>query len=147
MEKQQFKIAINASRGKVWDTLWGKDTYPQWTAPFSPGSDVFTDWKKGSKVIFGDGSGNGMVSRIAETIPNEFMSFEHLGEVKDGVEDTESEKVKAWAGSHENYTLKTLDGTTEVTVDMDINEEFAEMFKDIWPKALAIVKELSEKGQ
>ncbi|MCF8449677.1 MAG: SRPBCC domain-containing protein [Taibaiella sp.] len=146
MEKHQFQILINAPREKVWEILWGKDTYPQWIAPFSPGSNVFTDWKKGSKVIFGDGSGDGMVSRIAETIPNEFMSFEHLGEVKDGVEDTESEKVKAWAGSHENYTLKTVNGGTDVTVDMDISEEYAEMFKNIWPNALAVLKELAEKG-
>jgi uncharacterized protein YndB with AHSA1/START domain len=146
MEKQQFKITINASREKVWEMLWGKETYPQWTAPFSSGSDVFTDWKKGSKVIFGDGSGNGMISRIADTIPNEFMSFEHLGEVKNGVEDTESERVKEWAATHENYTLKTIADSTELTVDMDFKEEFAEMFKDIWPKALAVLKELSEKG-
>jgi hypothetical protein len=146
MEKHQFQISINAPREKVWEILWGKDTYPQWTAPFSPGSDVFTDWKKGSKVIFGDGSGNGMIACIADTIPCEFMSFQHLGMVNDGVEDTESEKVKEWAGSHENYTLKTVGGSTEVTVDMDISEEYAEMFKNIWPNALAVLKELAEKG-
>lgn len=146
MEKHQFQISINAPREKVWEILWGTDTYPQWTAPFSPGSNVFTDWKKGSKVIFGDGSGNGMIARIADTIPSEFMSFQHLGMVNDGVEDTVSEKVKEWAGSHENYTLKTVGGSTELTVDMDISEEYAEMFKNIWPNALAVLKELAEKG-
>jgi hypothetical protein len=36
------------------------------------------------------------------------MSFEHLGEVKDGVEDTESEKVKAWAGDMKIISFRKL---------------------------------------
>ncbi len=145
MNRQQFKTTINASREKVWRILWDDATYRQWTSAFHPGSHAVTDWKKNSKVIFGDGTGNGMVSRIEENIPNEYMSIEHLGELKDGVEDTTSDRVKQWAGAHENYTLKDINGTTELTVDMDLTEEFAEMFREIWPKALAKVKELAEK--
>ena len=86
-----------------------------------------------------------MVSQIDENIPNRFMSFKHLGEVRDGMEDTTSEKVQDWAGATESYTLNENNGKTEVIVDMDLNEEFAEMFKNIWPKALNNLKELAEK--
>lgn len=144
MEKQEFKIAIDAPREKVWNVLWADDTYREWTSPFSPGSHAETDWKKGSKVLFLDGKGMGMVSTIAENIPNEYMSFEHRGVVKDGIEDTESEEVKKWAGAHENYTLKNVSGKTELVVDMDINDEYKDMFTEIFPKALQKVKELSE---
>jgi hypothetical protein len=72
------------------------------------------------------------------------MSFEHLGEVSDGVEDTSSDKVKEWAGAKENYTLKKLDGKTELSIDMDINEEYRDLFAKLWPKALENVKRLSE---
>jgi hypothetical protein len=85
-----------------------------------------------------------MLSRIAENRPNEYMSIEHLGEVKDGVEDTSSERVKDWAGAHENYTLKKVNGKTELIVDMDITEEFKEMFSKMWPVALDNLKRLSE---
>ena len=34
-----------------------------------------TDWKKGSRAIFGDGKGSGMVSEIEEVIPNQFLSI------------------------------------------------------------------------
>src|SRR5687767_9008114 len=108
MEKQQFKTTINAPREKVWTMLWGKDSYRQWTAPFAEGSSAETDWKKGSRVLFLDGKGNGMIARIEENIPNEYMSIEHIGEIINGVEDTESAKVKEWAGAHENYTLKSV---------------------------------------
>ena len=95
-------------------------------------------------MIFTDGKGSGMVSRIAENKPNEFMSIEHLGMLKDGVEDTTSDAVKAWAGAHEDYTLKKINGKTELNVDMDVNEEYKDMFSTMWPKALQNVKELAE---
>ncbi|MVT12416.1 SRPBCC family protein [Chitinophaga tropicalis] len=145
MEKRQFKTSINASRQHVWELLWGKDSYPEWTSVFAEGSHAETDWQKGSKVLFLDGQGRGMVSRVEENIPNEFMSFEHLGEVTDGKEDTVSEKVKQWAGAHENYTLRTVDGGTELVVDMDVAEEFEEMFSEVFPKALNKLKTMAEK--
>jgi hypothetical protein len=55
------------------------------------------------------------------------------------------EKETEWAGALENYTFKDIGGKTEVLVDMDSNEEFEEMFQDIWPKALQKLKELAEK--
>jgi uncharacterized protein YndB with AHSA1/START domain len=146
MERQQFRISINAPREKVWDVLLGTDTYPQWTAPFAEGSSVKTDWKKGSKTLFLDGQGSGMVSEIAENIPNEFLSIRHLGEIKDGVEDLESEEVKEWAGSLENYTLKAVEGNTELTVDIDINDAFKDYMLKTWPLALGKVKEMSENN-
>jgi uncharacterized protein YndB with AHSA1/START domain len=147
MEKKEFKITINAPKEKVWNILWGDDSYPAWTSVFAEGSRVETDnWKKGSKVLFLDGKGSGMVSTIAENIPNEFMSFKHLGEVKEGVENIASETVKEWAGALENYTLKSTNGKTELTVDMDISEEYMDYFMKTWPKALEKVKELAEKN-
>lgn len=146
MEKLNFKIQINAPRGKVWQVLFDDQTYRKWTEPFMAGSYAVTDWQKGSKALFLSPDKNGMVSRIAENIPNEFLSIEHLGFVSKGVEDTESEKVKQWAGAMENYTLKESNVGTELFVDMDSNEEFKKMFSDIWPKALQKVKELSESN-
>ena len=146
MENKQFKIEIAAPREKVWKILWGDKTYFAWTSVFAEGSRAETDWEEGSKVLFLDGKGEGMVSTIAQKISNEFMSFKHLGMVKNGVEDLNSEQVKDWAGALENYRLKTLDGKTELVVDMDMTEEFKDYFINTWPKALDKVKELAEKN-
>lgn len=147
MEKLKFNITIDAPREKVWQTLWNDDTYRAWTSAFSEGSHVVTDnWKEGTKVLFLDGTGQGMVSSVAKNIPNEYMSIRHLGEVTDGVEDTTSEKVKAWAGAMENYTLSTVNGKTELLVDTDITEEYKDMLGKIWPTALDNVKRISEKN-
>jgi len=146
MEKINFSATINASKEKVWKTLWEEDNYRNWTAVFAEGSTVETDnWKEGSKVLFLDGKGSGMVSKVAANKPNEFMSFEHLGIVQKGVEDTSSEKVKDWAGAHENYTLKGINGKTELTVEMDINDEYKDYFLKTWPQALDKIKQIAEK--
>jgi uncharacterized protein YndB with AHSA1/START domain len=146
MKKLHFKILINAPREKVWKTTLDDATYREWTSAFMPGSYAVTDWQKGSKTLFLGPDGSGMVSRIAENIPNEYLSIEHLGEVKDGVEDTTSEKVQQWSGAFENYTLKTVgDNQTEFSVECDMGDDYVDMFKEIWPKALAKLKEVAER--
>ncbi len=145
MEKIRFTTIINAPREKVWSILWTDETYRAWTSAFSEGSCAVTDWKKGSKVLFMDGKGSGMVSRIDDLVPNEFMSFQHLGEVKDGVEDTTSERVQQWAGGRENYTLNIVGSTTELVTELDMPAEFKDYFMNTFPLALQKVKELSEQ--
>ncbi|MEO7924969.1 MAG: SRPBCC domain-containing protein [Chitinophagaceae bacterium] len=147
MEKINFSSLINAPREKVWKTLWEDANYREWTSAFMEGSYAKTDnWKEGTKVLFLGDKGSGMVSRVASNKPNEYMSFEHLGEVKEGVEDTTSDRVKAWAGCKENYTLKETNGSTELLVEMDISPEFKDYFEKTWPKAMEKIKELAEKN-
>ena len=52
-------------------------------------------WKQGARVRFLGPSGDGMVAEAAKCRPPEFLSLKHLGFVKDGVEDTQSEMVEA----------------------------------------------------
>lgn len=151
MDKMHFAITIHASRKKVWDTMLCAESYRAWTDVFMPGSGshYVGDWNQGSKILFlatgENGLMSGMVSQIKENRLHEYISIEHLGVVHDGKEDTSGESVKQWAGAHENYTFKEIDGGTELLVDMDTNDEFKEMFQGIWPKALQKLKELAEK--
>lgn len=146
MEKLHFSIIINAPTKRVWETMLNQDTYRKWTDVFAPGSHYKGSWNEGSKILFlapnNDGQMEGMVSRIKENRKYEFISIEHLGMVHNGKEDTSGSE---WAGALENYTFKTKNGNTEVSVDVDTEEEYLEMFRDIWPKALQKLKRLAEK--
>ena len=147
MEKIHFSTNIDASNKKVWDVLWDDNSYREWTSVFAEGSYAKTDnWKEGSKVLFLSPGGDGMVSRVAANKPNKFMSFEHLGVVKNGIEDTESEEVKGWAGAKENYTLIEDNGKTKLEVDLDSTDEFKDYFLKTFPLALEKVKDLAEKN-
>lgn len=145
MKKLEFSITIDASTEQVWDIIIGKDTYSQWTAPFAPGSSAETDWKKGSKALFLDGKGHGMVSKIVESIRGKFLSIQHLGEVKDGIEDPTTYQGEEWGDALENYFLEEVGGKTEWRVVMDMNEQYAQFMEETWPIALEKVKELAER--
>ena len=149
MQKLHFSTKINAPAEKVWHTMLDEATYREWTKAFSPGGYFKGSWEKGSKILFigpnpETGKEGGMVSRIAENRPYEFISIEHLGIMNEGVEDTTSKEAKKWTPAFENYTFKEVDGVTEVLVDMDSAEEMASEFEKMWPEALAKLKEISE---
>jgi uncharacterized protein YndB with AHSA1/START domain len=151
MHQSHYEIVIHAPREKVWKTMLEDATYREWTAAFSEGSYFKGDWSEGSKMLFlgpdpehPDKEG-GMVSMIEKNVPNEYISIKHLGVMKDGVEDTTSDEVKKWTPSHENYTFTDVDGGTKVSVDMDVYEDYKAMFDEMWPKALAKLKEIAEK--
>jgi hypothetical protein len=149
MEKYRTTIFIDALPQRVWDVMLSDQTYRDWTSAFSPGSHYEGDWSEGSKILFlgpgPDGSGEGgMVSRIQENRPYEYLSIEHLGIVQNGVEDTQSDAAKKWAPAFENYTFAEKDGGTELTIDMDIDENEKQNFERMWTAALSRLKELAE---
>ncbi|MES2543802.1 MAG: hypothetical protein V4548_02875 [Bacteroidota bacterium] len=149
METLKFSILINATKQKVWHTMLDDKTYREWTTAFHSGSFYEGSWDKGSEIRFlgpdENGKMGGMFSRIKENIQYEFISIEHLGMINNGVIDTTSEEVKKWAPSLENYTFTEIDNQTEVKVEMQIANEFATMFDEMWPNALKILKRISEE--
>lgn len=145
-ERKQFTITIDAPREKVWDVLWQDASYREWTSAFSTGSHAVSEWKKGSKILFLDGEGRGMTSVISDLVPNEYMSFTHKGEVNNGVEDFSRAETHGWANAQEIYTLRNANGKTDLVVDLDITNEFADYFTNTFPKALAMLKEIAERN-
>lgn len=140
MEKLQFGIQINAAPEKVWQVLWADESYRKWTSVFTAGSHAVSDWQEGSKIHFLDGKGRGMHSIIDKKVENSQMVFKHMGEIIDG-----EEKQGDWAGAKESYTLSGSGNTTALNVELDATADFEEYFNDKFPKALAIVKQLSEQ--
>jgi hypothetical protein len=152
MKKMQFKVSINAPANKVYDVMLGisnRLSYEQWTAMFNPTSTYNGNWDKGSKIQFigidEKGEKGGMVSEIADNIPNRFVSIRHYGLLKANVEITEGPEVEKWANGFENYTFEEINGTTTVTVDLDTAEDFSDYMNQAYPKALGKLKEICEK--
>ncbi|HEX2013548.1 MAG TPA: DUF2784 family protein [Roseateles sp.] len=142
----QFSITIQAPRERVWRTLLELPTYRQWTAAFAPGSTYEGSWEQGQSIRFLAPGAGGMVARIAANRAPEFVSIEHLGMVDaEGVEDRDSEAVRAWLPAFENYTLLApAPGLTELRIDMDVTADYEQMMRELWPKALAALKVICE---
>ncbi len=147
MKKIKLEIVINASREVVWDSVVDPDKYRKWTRIFTEGSYFEGGWEKGDSIKFlvdKDGKTDGMISEIAESIYPEYISIKHLGMIKDGVADLTSDEVKQWAPSFENYKLEQTGAKTRFTIDMDIADEYYDMFHDLWARALVELKTVSE---
>ncbi len=135
-----FSIRIRAPRARVWKILWDDTTYRQWTSVFAEGSHAESDWQEGSRVRFLGGQGQGLFSRIARLVPNELMIFEHLGEIRNGVEEIDGR----WQGLFETYALFAEGDTTLLRVEVDMPDDYRKMFESIFPQALQKVKALAE---
>ena len=145
MNKCHYSSTISAPRSTVWHVLLDDETYRKWTAVFAEGSYFEGDWKVDSTIRFLTPEKDGMVGVFAENRKHEYLSIKHLGYVIKGVDDMESDEVKTWAPTYENYTLTEVDEGTELAVDIDIPSTYQAYFKDVWPRALKAVKKLAEK--
>ena len=97
LKRLQFSTTIAVSPARVVEMMTGPESYRQWTSVFAEGSCFEGSWEKGQKIRFLSPSGDGMVSEIAVHRRNEFVSIRHLGFIVNGVVDTDSEAVRAWA--------------------------------------------------
>ncbi|MGZ5374784.1 MAG: SRPBCC family protein [Aeromicrobium sp.] len=134
---------IAAPVSKVYKTLIGPESYPQWTSAFGDGLYFEGSWQEGQRIRFLTPSGHGVISEIAENRPDEFISIRHLGYIANGVEDTSSEAIRAWAPAYENFTFTATPQGTKLTVDQDMTDEFEGMV-ETWPQALEKLKTLCE---
>jgi uncharacterized protein YndB with AHSA1/START domain len=151
MKKLNLEIEINATPENVWDSVVNKTKYNRWTSAFQETSHFEGGWNKGDKIRFlgfnAEGQKMGMVSEIAESRFPEYISIKHLGNIFNGIEDFTSEEVKKWAPSFENYTIERTAGNTAVfKLDMVVPEDYYDMFMQMWPNALNLLKQVSEES-
>lgn len=150
-ERLRFSVDVKANANKAYRTMLGMDhltTYEEWTKLFNPTSTVEGSWEKGSKMYFvgTDEKGNkgGMVSRIVENNPATFVSIMHYGLIQGDQEITEGADVESWAGGLENYTFTQKGDVTNILVEVDMSPTHKDYFNDVYPKALARLKEIIE---
>ena len=141
---QRFDILIHAPREHVWTTMLQSPGYERWTAEFCEGSRYEGSWEPGASIRFLGLNGDGMVSEIAEHRPAEFVSIRHLGFIQNGVDDTSSEAVRAWAPCYENYHFAQEAGGTRVRVETDVFGGYEAFMAETWPRALQRLKQICE---
>jgi len=144
VRRVQFSTIIAAPAERVYALRIDPESFKRWTTPFIEGSYFEGSWQEGERIRFLAPNGEGMVAEIAENRPNAFISIRHLGFVANGVDDTESEALRAWAPAYENCTLLSMPGGTKIVVDQNVLGDFEDFMAEAWPQALARLKALCE---
>jgi hypothetical protein len=144
MKTIRKSIEINASKEKIWDILTQDQYNQEWYAIFSPGSYALTDWQPGSKVIFADNSGSGIIGSIRVHDPYELLSIEYYGVLNNHVEDFESKEAQVFKGAHEIYRLSSQDEKTILNIEVDMSDDFFDTMYKAWDKALLKIKMMAE---
>jgi hypothetical protein len=147
MQKLTYSVEISAPAAIVWRVLWEKASYEQWTKPFSPGSTYEGSFEaEGDRVHFHNGEDGGMYSVVARRVENEFMSIQHLGVLgKNGEELPPAPDTEQWSNIYEDYTLSPIENGVRLDITLEMDDEYIDFMNDAFPRALGIVKSLSEQ--
>ncbi|RYU94123.1 SRPBCC domain-containing protein [Emticicia agri] len=146
MKTIKKSIEIASTKEHVWEILIQDHHNRNWLAIFSPGSHALTDWQPGSKVVFSDDSGSGIIGRIIAHAPYELLEIEYYGMLNNHAEDFESEDAKLTNGARESYQLTSKDGQTLLAIECDMTEDSFDTMSELWEEALLKIKELAEEG-
>ena len=101
-------VFINASPGKVWETL----TDPESIKHFMYGADIDTDWKEGSKIVYtGEYEGKTYEEKgeILKAVPGKELKTTNFSSISQ-----EEDKPENYATVH--YQLEEKNGGTEFSV-------------------------------
>lgn len=142
MKDMHYSVAINASRAKVWDTLWQDETFPEWAGLIDPGTYMVGELKEGNEVQYISAeNGYGVTSLVDQLVEGEYLLLKHQADTQD---NGENEREKEWTGGEESYRLTEHDGITTLAVAFGVPPNQEEYFSEAYPKALQRVKELAE---
>ena len=142
MKQEEFKISIDAPPQKIWQLLWGADTYPVWTSVFSEGSRAETDWQKGSSITYtGEWEGKSYEDKgvIIDIVPEKLLHTTYFSAMS-GKED----KPENYANVI--YKVSPDDGHSLVTITQDNidDEKQLQHMEENWGKVLDSMKKLLE---
>lgn len=142
MKKLKFSIEINASKEKVWSTLWDDVTFRDWAGIIDEGTYLEGEIKEGNQIQFISSiNGYGVTSLIEKLKLNEFILFRHSADTQ---KRGEEKRKKEWTGGAESYSLSEKCGVTRLIIQTDVPQELEEIFNDRIPKSLKRIKTLAE---
>ncbi len=140
-------VQINATAEKIWKTLTDLETFKIWCSPFAPGVYFEGDWQVGSEIRFvcvNNGSTEGMVSKILINEPGSHLLIEHVGVISQGIALYDGELVESWLPAAEEYKLEPMGDRFLFTIVTQVPIDYEKFFNTTWPKALTLLKEISE---
>src|SRR6185503_4508230 len=124
MNNMRHSIEINASKEKVWEVLWGDQTFRDWASIIGEGTYMVGELREGSEVNFiGNSDGEaryGITSRVDKLIPNKYLLFTKIADIVVNKDGTIEKRNKQWTGGTESYELKESNGKVVLSVIQEL---------------------------
>lgn len=135
--KKQYKTTFNAPVEKVWNAL----TNPEIVKQYFFGTDLITDWKVGSPIIFqGEWEGQKYKDqgKVLEYEPNKVLTYTYLSNWSNKEDKPEN---YLWI----RYEVKDLGDKTELVITQsNYDAEKAEHSASNWESLMQEMKKLIE---
>lgn len=145
MTTLEFKIEINATPEKLWESLWEIENYKRWTNTFCEGSHYRTDsFAEGSKIHLLSPDGQGMYSILEKVSEPYSLTLRHIGELKNFEEVPVNDTTQSWTNAIESYQIEPTSIGVELTARVDTVDEYIDYMKTTFPKALDELKKIAE---
>jgi hypothetical protein len=142
MKTMRISIDIQASRERVWATLWEDVTFRDWAGLIDEGTYLRGVLQEGKEIEFiSSENGYGVTSLVEMFEPHAYVLFRHSADTQ---ASGQQEREKEWTGGTESYSLTERNGVTTLVVLADIPEEMEEIFAVRLPLALERAKVLAE---
>lgn len=146
MNTYTYRITVDQPVEVVYSLLMDQSQYPTWSEAWGTVSQMIGTWAVGDYVSFIDSQERGTKVRVEEMIPHRLIKTRHVAMVDGMNQDIEvtDDTMKAWIGTEEIYQLESINHQTLLTVIMVMDETFAGMVEEGWPKALQRFKAVCE---
>lgn len=146
MNTYTFSIVIDRPVEQVYPLLMDQSQYHKWSSSWGSVHQMIGTWEVGGHVSFVDSDQGGTKVLIEEMVPHRHILTKHVAMVDiNNQELTPSDDImKAWIGTREDYFFESNGNQTTLTVTMVMDEAFAEMSQEGWPKSLQQFKEMCE---
>jgi len=126
--------------------MLNEHSYKQWVATAWPNSLYKGKWEQGTEISFLSPGAGGTKARLDIVKPYERVSATHIAVLdKDENEERSAERSNGWIGTLEEYRFKEANGKTTLTVLIETDPAWVEMFNGGWPTALEDLKSMCEK--
>lgn len=138
MTKLHYKVTLNNNVEFVFEKLFNKQTFKEWTQVFNPTSDYSGFFDLGEEILFHDADGNGMLTLISKYEVNNIIEFTYIASLNNGnktlFETTENYERYTFSSNKDNYAI--------LEIDLNIPDDYVEIFEAMWPIAINYIQEL-----
>lgn len=138
MTNLQYKIILNNNVEYLFDKLFDEAFYNDWSKAFDAGSKIVGTVAQGEEILFADSDNNGMLATVSEYQVNKLIEFRFISEIMGGVHKKYEDD-----SYFERYKFTNLqDEMVMLDIELNIDDEYVELFEDLWAKAIVLIHDL-----